>query len=89
MLAVPMTCESSMCGATVAPRVSQRHRGRGGDLAAERRARRRPAAAEARLRAARNVKGWLAADWLYGARTGVFGQFDGNDRVVTGIEWGL
>lgn len=32
---------------------------------------------------------WLGADWFYGTRDGVFGQFDERDRVVLGFEWSL
>ena len=32
---------------------------------------------------------WLGADWFYGARDGVFGEFDERDRVVLGFEWSL
>ncbi len=32
---------------------------------------------------------WLGLDVFYGSRDGLFGQFDGNDRVVVGIEWGF
>ena len=35
------------------------------------------------------VKAWAGFDWFYGSRNGVFGQFDGEDRLVLGFEVGL
>lgn len=32
---------------------------------------------------------WLGADVFYGKSAGVFGEFDEDDRVVLGFEWGL
>jgi hypothetical protein len=32
---------------------------------------------------------WLGADVFYGPRRGLFGEFDQDDRVVVGFEWGL
>jgi hypothetical protein len=32
---------------------------------------------------------WIGADWFYGTRDGVFGEFDERDRVVLGFEWSL
>ncbi len=32
---------------------------------------------------------WLGADWFYGTRDGLFGEFDERDRVVLGFEWSL
>lgn len=32
---------------------------------------------------------WLGADIFYGDEKGLFGQFDQNDRLVVGVEWGL
>jgi len=36
-----------------------------------------------------NVKLWAGVDIFYGSNKGLFGQFDGNDRIVLGMEWGL
>ena len=36
-----------------------------------------------------NVKLWAGFDIFYGSNKGLFGQFDGNDRIVLGMEWGL
>ena len=36
-----------------------------------------------------NIKVWLGADVFYGTETGLFGQFDQNDRLVLGMEWGI
>ncbi len=32
---------------------------------------------------------WIGADWFYGTRDGVFGEFDQRDRIVLGFEWSL
>ena len=32
---------------------------------------------------------YLGFDWFYGTRNGLFGQFDGRDRVRIGAEWGF
>jgi hypothetical protein len=32
---------------------------------------------------------WLGADVFYGTQRGVFGEFDSDDRIVIGFEWGL
>lgn len=32
---------------------------------------------------------WVGADWFYGTRDGLFGEFDQRDRVVLGFEWSL
>jgi len=31
----------------------------------------------------------LGFDWFYGKNRGLFGQFDRNDRLVIGLEWGI
>jgi len=36
-----------------------------------------------------NIKVWLGVDVFYGDEKGLFGQFDANDRIVFGMEWGL
>ncbi|MDN5941156.1 MAG: hypothetical protein L0H94_04650 [Nitrospira sp.] len=36
-----------------------------------------------------NMKVWLGFDLFHGNRSGLFGQFDQNDRLVTGIEIGF
>lgn len=36
-----------------------------------------------------NMKVWLGFDLFYGNRNGLFGQFDQNDRLVTGMEIGF
>jgi hypothetical protein len=36
-----------------------------------------------------NVEVWAGADLFYGEKTGLYGQFDRNDRVVFGFEWGF
>jgi len=36
-----------------------------------------------------NVNLWAGVDLFYGSHKGFFGQFDGQDRVVVGMEWGL
>ncbi len=36
-----------------------------------------------------NVTVWTGVDLFYGSRKGLFGQFDQNDRVVFGVEWGI
>ena len=36
-----------------------------------------------------NVEVWVGADLFYGEKTGLYGQFDRNDRVVLGFEWGF
>ncbi len=36
-----------------------------------------------------NVEVWAGVDLFYGSRNGLFGQFDRNDRLVLGIEWGI
>jgi len=36
-----------------------------------------------------NTKVWVSVDVFYGDENGVFGQFDANDRVVLGVEWGF
>lgn len=32
---------------------------------------------------------WLGTDIFYGDEKGLFGQFDHNDRIIIGIEWGI
>ncbi len=32
---------------------------------------------------------WLGADIFYGRDVGLFGQFNGNDRVVSGLRYGF
>ena len=32
---------------------------------------------------------WIGADIFYGGSGGVFGQFDANDRILLGIQWGF
>ena len=36
-----------------------------------------------------NLKTWISSDSYYGSEVGVFGQFDGNDRLTLGIELGF
>ena len=36
-----------------------------------------------------NVKLWTGFDLFYGSRHGLFGQFDRNDRLAFGVEWGI
>ena len=36
-----------------------------------------------------NLEVWLGVDWFYGTRNGLFGEFDHNDRIVFGAEWGI
>ena len=36
-----------------------------------------------------NLKVWLGADVFYGDSKGLFGQFDANDRIIMGMEWGF
>lgn len=36
-----------------------------------------------------NLEVWLGVDWFYGTRNGLFGEFDHNDRIVLGAEWGI
>lgn len=36
-----------------------------------------------------NLELWLGLDWFYGTRNGLFGEFDQNDRIVIGAEWGI
>ncbi|GAB3115236.1 hypothetical protein G8770_08955 [Aestuariicella hydrocarbonica] len=36
-----------------------------------------------------NVELWLGADVFSGTSKGLYGQFDNNDRVVVGFEWGF
>ena len=36
-----------------------------------------------------NVKIWVGVDVFYGNNKGLFGQFDQNDRLVVGMEWGF
>lgn len=36
-----------------------------------------------------NLEVWLGADVFYGERNGLYGQFDQNDRIVAGFEWGF
>lgn len=36
-----------------------------------------------------NIKLWLGADVFYGDEKGLFGQYEANDRIVLGMEWGL
>lgn len=36
-----------------------------------------------------NLEVWLGADVFYGERNGLYGQFDRNDRLVAGFEWGF
>ena len=36
-----------------------------------------------------NVEVWAGADLFYGEKSGLYGQFDRNDRVVFGFEWGF
>jgi Protein of unknown function (DUF1302) len=36
-----------------------------------------------------NLDVWVGLDWFYGNADGLFGQFDGRDRVVVGFEWGI
>jgi hypothetical protein len=36
-----------------------------------------------------NLKVWLGADIFYGKRESLFGEFNDNDRVVVGLEWGI
>jgi hypothetical protein len=36
-----------------------------------------------------NLEVWLGADVFYGERRGLYGQFDRNDRLVAGFEWGF
>jgi hypothetical protein len=36
-----------------------------------------------------NVEIWAGLDLFYGDRNGLFGQFDGNDRLLFGVEIGL
>ena len=36
-----------------------------------------------------NVEVWAGADFFYGEKTGLYGQFNRNDRVVLGFEWGF
>ncbi len=36
-----------------------------------------------------NINIWLGADTFYGDSKGLFGQFNKNDRIVLGMEWGI
>ena len=36
-----------------------------------------------------NLKVWFGVDVFYGDKKGIFGQFDANDRIVLGMEWGM
>jgi len=36
-----------------------------------------------------SIKVWVGADIFYGDEKGLFGQFDDNDRIIVGLEWGL
>ena len=36
-----------------------------------------------------NIKAWVGADIFYGDEKGLFGQFDSNDRLTMGVQWGL
>ncbi len=33
--------------------------------------------------------GWIELAWFYGSKRGLFGQFDGRDRLLLGLEWGF
>ena len=36
-----------------------------------------------------NIKVWAGVDVFYGDKASLFGQFNQNDRVVLGAEWGI
>lgn len=36
-----------------------------------------------------SLKVWIGADIFYGDRDGLFGQYQRNDRIVVGCEWGM
>ncbi|HFD81664.1 MAG TPA: hypothetical protein ENK05_14925 [Gammaproteobacteria bacterium] len=36
-----------------------------------------------------NLELWAGLDLFYGSRTGLFGEFDNNDRLLVGVEYGL
>jgi len=36
-----------------------------------------------------DFKVWVGADVFYGDKMGLFGQFDANDRIIVGMEWGF